>query len=137
MVLYPYLIQLYGAPNGLCSSITKSKHIKAVKEPYRCSNCFVALGQMLLTNQRLDKLSAVRANFTSRHMLRGSCIRPSDTYDDDIWAGLGLDDDALLDDHPALVIDRSDEDDCGPVDDEVIGKVTLAKRKGRLARHCP
>ena len=26
-------IQLFGAPNGLCSSITESKHIKAVKEP--------------------------------------------------------------------------------------------------------
>ena len=29
------LIQMFGAPNGLCSSITESKHIKAVKEPYR------------------------------------------------------------------------------------------------------
>jgi hypothetical protein len=28
-------IQLFGAPNGLCSSITESKHIKAVKEPWR------------------------------------------------------------------------------------------------------
>ena len=28
------LIQMFGAPNGLCSSIMESKHIKAVKEPY-------------------------------------------------------------------------------------------------------
>jgi len=28
---YPYLICQFGAPNGLCSSITESKHIKAVK----------------------------------------------------------------------------------------------------------
>ncbi|KAF8549446.1 hypothetical protein OG21DRAFT_1488521, partial [Imleria badia] len=26
---YPELIRLFGAPNGLCSSITESKHIKA------------------------------------------------------------------------------------------------------------
>ncbi len=30
---YRHLIQEFGAPNGLCSSITESKHIKAVKEP--------------------------------------------------------------------------------------------------------
>ncbi|KAI6043751.1 hypothetical protein EDC04DRAFT_2866238 [Pisolithus marmoratus] len=29
---YPYLIHQFGTPNGLCSSITKSKHIKAVKD---------------------------------------------------------------------------------------------------------
>lgn len=31
---YPELIRLFGALNGLCSSITECKHIKAVKEPY-------------------------------------------------------------------------------------------------------
>ncbi len=31
MVHYLSLIRLFGAPNGLCSSITESKHIKAVK----------------------------------------------------------------------------------------------------------
>ncbi|KAG1805291.1 hypothetical protein EV424DRAFT_1474394 [Suillus variegatus] len=52
-------IRLFAAPNGLCSSITKNKHIKAVKEPWRRSSRFNALGQILLTNQRLDKLSAL------------------------------------------------------------------------------
>ena len=33
MMHHWYLIQKYGAPNGICSSITESKHIKAVKEP--------------------------------------------------------------------------------------------------------
>ena len=55
---YIKLIQAYGAPNGLCSSITESKHIKAVKEPWRHSSRFEALSQMLLTNQHLDKLAA-------------------------------------------------------------------------------
>ena len=62
-------IQLFGAPNGLCSSITKSKHIKAVKKPWRCSSHFEALGQMLVTNQHIDKLSALRVDFVSRGLL--------------------------------------------------------------------
>ena len=31
---YPTLIRLFGVLNGLCSSITECKHIKAVKEPW-------------------------------------------------------------------------------------------------------
>ena len=57
-VHYLYLIQAFGAPNGLCSSITESKHIKAVKEPWRRSSRWNALKQMLTTNSRLDKLAA-------------------------------------------------------------------------------
>ena len=64
----------FGAPNGLCSSITRSKHIKAVEEPWRWSSCWNALGQMLTTNARLDKLAAARADFTSCGMLEGSCL---------------------------------------------------------------
>ncbi|KAL6305520.1 hypothetical protein BKA93DRAFT_816905 [Sparassis latifolia] len=57
----------YGAPNGLCSSITEAKHIKAIKEPWRRSNRYNALGQMLLTNQHLDNLAVSR-------MLQGTCL---------------------------------------------------------------
>lgn len=71
---YPRHIREFGAPNGLCSSITESKHIKAVKEPWRRSNKFEALGQMLLTNQRLDKLAAARADYAERGMLVGSLL---------------------------------------------------------------
>ncbi|KAG1883443.1 hypothetical protein F4604DRAFT_1879062 [Suillus subluteus] len=71
---YVQLIRLFGAPNGLCSSITETKHIKAVKEPWRRSSRFNALGQMLRTNQRLDKLAALRADFTKRNMLNGTCL---------------------------------------------------------------
>ncbi|KIK05406.1 hypothetical protein K443DRAFT_641183 [Laccaria amethystina LaAM-08-1] len=53
LVHYTFLIQEFGAPNGLCSSITESKHIKA----------------MLVTNQRLDKLAAARVDFQARGML--------------------------------------------------------------------
>ncbi|KAL6305518.1 hypothetical protein BKA93DRAFT_816904 [Sparassis latifolia] len=59
---YKFSIWEFGAPNGLCSSITESKHIKA------------ALGQMLWTNQRIDKLAAACVDFTNRGMLNGSCL---------------------------------------------------------------
>ncbi|OJT12661.1 hypothetical protein TRAPUB_10793, partial [Trametes pubescens] len=68
---YPRSIQLFGAPYGLCSSITESKHIRAVKEPWRHSNRFDALGQMLLTNQQVDKLAAAKVDFIARGMLEG------------------------------------------------------------------
>ncbi|KAN0107708.1 hypothetical protein V8E52_009875 [Russula decolorans] len=71
---YLALIRAFGAPNGLCSSITESKHIKAVKEPWRRSSRFEAMGQMLLTNQRLDKLAVSRIDFASRGMLKGTCL---------------------------------------------------------------
>ena len=74
MVHYHWLIRQFGAPNGLCSSITESKHIRAVKEPWRRSNRNEALGQMLVTNQRLDQLAAARTDFANRRMLNGTCL---------------------------------------------------------------
>jgi hypothetical protein len=74
MVHYPALIRLFGAPNGLCSSITESKHIAAVKVPWRRSNRNQPLGQMLRTNQRSDKLAAARVDFTERGMLQGDLL---------------------------------------------------------------
>ncbi|KAJ7710163.1 hypothetical protein B0H14DRAFT_3641076 [Mycena olivaceomarginata] len=53
MVHYQPNIEKFGAPGGVCSSITD----------------YEALSQMLLTNQRLDKLSAARANFVERGMV--------------------------------------------------------------------
>jgi hypothetical protein len=74
LIHYVKLIRAFGAPNGLCSSITESMHIKAVKEPWRRSSRFEALGQMLLTNQRLAKLAAARIDFSDRGMLRGTLL---------------------------------------------------------------
>ena len=71
---YANSIMKFGAPNSLCSSITESKHIEAVKKPWRRSSRFNALGQMLLTNQRLDKLAAARVDFKCRGMLVGTCL---------------------------------------------------------------
>lgn len=63
------MIREFGAPNGLCSSITESKHIKAVKRPWRRSSRYNALQQMLYINQRMDKLAAARLDFVRRGML--------------------------------------------------------------------
>jgi hypothetical protein len=65
-------IPLFGSPNGLCSSITESKHIKAAKEPWRRSSRFRALIQMLRTIIRLEKLAALRRRFLREGLLIGS-----------------------------------------------------------------
>ncbi|KAH9855129.1 hypothetical protein C2E23DRAFT_866790 [Lenzites betulinus] len=75
MLHYKGNIWKFGAPNGLCTSITESKHIKAVKEPWRRSNRYDALGQMLLTNQRMDKLSMSRVHFEERGMMANTCLQ--------------------------------------------------------------
>ncbi|KAG1727079.1 uncharacterized protein EDB91DRAFT_1239580 [Suillus paluster] len=74
LVHYVRNIQLFVALNGLCSSITENKHIKAVKEPWRRLSRYKVLGQILLTNQQLDKLSAARVDFTCRGILTGTCL---------------------------------------------------------------
>ena len=72
LVHYEALIKQFSALNSLCTSITESKHIKAVKEPWRRSSKYKALGQMLLTNQRMDKLAAAAVDFEKRGMLKDS-----------------------------------------------------------------
>ena len=106
LVHYRVNIQDFGAPNGLCSSITESRHITAVKKPWRRSNRYEALGQMLITNQRLDKLAAARADFIAREMLPPDRGPP-----------------------PGAIADE--DDDGGPIDDEkVMADVQLAWTRG-------
>ncbi|KAM6502974.1 hypothetical protein JOM56_002951 [Amanita muscaria] len=108
-------IRKFGAPNGLCSSITESRHITAVKKPWRRSSRFNALGQMLLTNQRLDKLAACAIDFRARGMLNSS-----------IWAGQVT---PPSEQPKATKEEEEEDDDGGPVDNEdIIGEVKLAQR---------
>ena len=74
MMHYHSLSCKFGSPNGLCTSITKSKHIRAIKEPWRRSNHSEALGQMLVTNQHLDQLAAAHTHFTNWGMLNRTCL---------------------------------------------------------------
>ena len=70
-------VHLFGSPNGLCSSITESKHIEAVKIPWRMSSRYHALLQMLRTLQRVDKMSALYRRFERNRMLQGFCFGAS------------------------------------------------------------
>ena len=70
MVHYWQHIENFGAPNGLCSSITESKHITAVKRPWHRSSHYNAINQIMLTNQQMEKLAAARIHFTLQGLLR-------------------------------------------------------------------
>ena len=69
---YTMTIRLFGSPNGLCSSIMESKHIKAVKEPWRRSSRYKALPQILQTLLRLEKIAALCHHFILQGMLTGT-----------------------------------------------------------------
>lgn len=129
---YPRHIREFGAPNGLCSSITESKHIKAVKEPWRRSNRFHALGQMLLTNQRLDKLAAARVDFEARGMLNGSLLSSI------ISLATQPAENAVPPEHngnttPVDPESHADENDAEAADGpRVLAAVSLAQQRGKL-----
>ncbi|TFK79473.1 hypothetical protein K466DRAFT_505488 [Polyporus arcularius HHB13444] len=72
LVHYVRSIQLFGSPNGLCSSITESRHITAVKKPWRRSNRRTPLAQILQTLVRLSKLAALRVDLARRGVLQSS-----------------------------------------------------------------
>ena len=74
MVHYYNHIKNFSSPNGLCSSITESKHITTVKRPWRRSNKHLALQQMLKVNDRLNRIAAARTDFMARGMLGDSCL---------------------------------------------------------------
>ena len=101
---YPHQIHEFGTLAGLCSSITESWHITAVKRSWRRSNRHNALGQMLLTNQCLDKLKAARNEFVHRGLLPPSHGPP-----------------------PLPVLMPEEDEDGGPIDECVTGTVTLAR----------
>ncbi|KAG1833244.1 hypothetical protein DFJ58DRAFT_719454 [Suillus subalutaceus] len=68
---YRYLTQQFGAPNGLCSSLTE------------CSSGYLPLGQMLVNNQQLDKLASFRAEKTAAGLLDQPLLPPDAVADDD------------------------------------------------------
>ncbi|KAN0128104.1 hypothetical protein V8E53_014085 [Lactarius tabidus] len=89
-----HAIHLFGSPNGLCSSITKSKHIEKVKKPWRRSSRYQALTQMLRTLQRMDKMSALHQRFEGSGMLHGFC------FDDSVSVELEDEDESAISGKP-------------------------------------
>ena len=108
MAHYHQHIKNFGAPNGLCSSITESKHISAVKRPWRRSSRHNAIHQIMKTNCRVAKLSAARSDFTARGMLNFPTWQPRVP-------------------HPVL---SDDDDQCGAAEGAIHNEVFLAQRHG-------
>ncbi|KAJ8489758.1 hypothetical protein ONZ45_g13445 [Pleurotus djamor] len=65
-------IELFGSPNGLCTSITEAKHIPVIKQPWRRSSRKEPLPQMLRTITRMEQLAAIKCVFRQRGMLNAS-----------------------------------------------------------------
>jgi hypothetical protein len=146
LIHYRHHIEKFGAPNGLSSSITESKHIAAVKKPWRQSNRYEALGQMLITNTRNDKLAAARIDFSSRGMLAGTCLgdalkKLEKTLDDADENG-NAEDDPDYDSEGGQDLDADeDEGETGPVDEDeggagpvnrplALSDITLTRQRG-------
>ena len=135
---YHHHIKKFGAPNGISSSITESKHITAVKKPWRQSSRYDALGEMLAINTRNDKLTAAWTDFASRGMLDGTCLSEAierlretlsdiDESDSDTEEVL----DSSSEDGQDLDANE-DEDVTGPVEGpSTLSDVTLAQKRGR------
>ncbi|KAK1235839.1 hypothetical protein PQX77_000929 [Marasmius sp. AFHP31] len=126
---YPQLIAEFGSPNGLCSSITESKHISAVKEPWRRSSRNTPLAEMLVINNRMDKMQWAEANFRHRGMLTGPATHgtseefaaQADIYSEETASSI-----ARLATNPDW--DEQD-DDGGPIDGNGIwSRTRLAKK---------
>ena len=159
LVHYYNNIKNFGAPNGLCSLITESKHIIVVKRPWRRSSRYKALAQILKVNERLDKLTAARADFAACGMLTNPPLvaaflnalsNNSDVNDNDSndtsqgGHGDGVDnnrnrtnvndnDDTENNNDHDCNDDESDNDiDAGPVESgPLMNEVRLAQEKGK------
>ena len=123
---FRHLIEQYGAPNAICTSITESRHIDAVKKPYRRSNRYNAIRQILLTNQRMDKLAAAHEDFVRRGMLPPKLMSYGNSGDTDTrplnpGSGTG-DENNCVDNGEAPVVDNRDID----VDDVQVVAPSLA-----------
>ncbi|KAL0058854.1 hypothetical protein AAF712_014433 [Marasmius tenuissimus] len=126
LVHYPRSLRMFGSPNGLCSSITESKHIKAVKEPWRRSSRHKALPQMLKSITRLEKLHAIRQKFSKWGWLVGSTLWFTSTVSDpamvEMIMGAGDDESEASDD---------EDGDFGPLTGpKAESSIRLARIKG-------
>ncbi|KAI0069218.1 hypothetical protein BV25DRAFT_1926438 [Artomyces pyxidatus] len=131
LVHYVRGIKLFGSPYGLCSSITESKHIHAVKKPWRRSSRFKALLQILETNVRMDKLAAARVHYGRRGMIKGDVLAAA--YREigvDLGSDSDDDDDAAADKFDGRIGDGGGQAD---VDDDDEDAEPLSVKMGSRA----
>lgn len=123
-------IMLFGSPNGLCSSITESKHIVAVKQPWRRSSHYKALSQMVRTINRLDNLAALQRVYLKQGMMVGTTsayialtLRGHSSDEAEVSRGDQGDSESK----------SEGDDDVGPISGpRALSAVTLASRQGEL-----
>ncbi|THU99196.1 hypothetical protein K435DRAFT_818625 [Dendrothele bispora CBS 962.96] len=120
MVHYPNGIVLYGAPNGLCSSITKSKHIEPVKETWRQASPKDPLPQMLKMIAHLDQFKTIKNKFERHGMLIGTVT----WYTAQILASETL----PTEESDNTEDEDKDIDECGPLSGpRVLSSIEMAK----------
>jgi len=132
MLHYRRHIESFGAPSGLCTSTPESKHKVAVKRPWRRSNRCEALKQILVTNERNDKLASAHVDFKQRGMLDGTATA------DALHRLLSSEGHEPLppipQPTPPVSQPRSPEDNkediFGPDDESILSEVILAKGRG-------
>jgi hypothetical protein len=157
MCHYRYLIEQFGAPNGLCTSITEHAHIAAIKEPWRRTNKNEPLAQMLLIHNRLSLLAAYRTNLEAHGLLKKSVLcellSTRDEQEDDLQASIHASSQTtpelgLVDDHEEmdtnsdpdtvkwrkaqrrLVQEEDDDEPSGELGHSLDADVVLAKSPG-------
>ncbi len=119
---YKYMITQFGAPNGLCSSITESMHIRAVKRPYRRSGRNQPLGQILITNQRIDKLAAAQRHFPMQGMLNNDPRSSANALNTNV----GM---------PNGAVGERERHDSQVDDPDVVAEISLSKRRGAYCNY--
>ncbi len=126
LVHYHLSIQKFGSPNGLCSSITESKHITAVKETWRRSSRHTPIDQMVRSLTRLGKIAASRVEYGRRGMLHGDVLTAArlELGDEDTVDVQAIQEDTFLTAQAA-----KDELDAHEVD-HMDTSITLAARHG-------
>ena len=133
MAHYRLHIENFGAPSSLCTSTSEAKHKSAVKQPWRRSSRCEALKQILLTNERNDKLASAYIDFKQCGMLEGTATADALRR---LLASSGHD---HLPPNPPPVPptppqshspEDDDDDISGPDDDTILSEVTLAKGRG-------
>ena len=138
---YHYHIKKFGAPNGLSSSITESKHIAAVKKPWRQSSHHEALNQVLTINTRNNKLAAAHVDFSTRGMLNGTCLGEAIKKHFALEGTTGSDnveDDQDEDGDDGQDLDADEDNETGPVDGPtILSDVYLARKRGKAFFSAP
>lgn len=128
MTHFPDGVIKFGAPNGLDSSITESKHIEVCKQTWRRASRDDPLPQMLRSITWLDQLKALHRKLDCRRMLDGTIAG----YTANLVAR-----NLPIGNSPIELNHSEDEDeernDCGPSEGpKVLSSIKLARERSKF-----